>query len=156
MADRVSESQQMIADLVITDAKVITVDEDFSIKQAVAVKDGKITAVGKNQDIKPWIGPNTQVLNLKGKPVLPGVNESHMHGPFFGATRPPLALDLTYPGIRSISDMAEALRKKVDEVAPGDWIRGFGWDQTSLEECKDDPARLPRRFWKPPALILIL
>jgi predicted amidohydrolase YtcJ len=146
MEDRGPESQQTKADLVITDAKVITVDKDFTIQQAVAVKDGRITAVGMNQDIKPWIGPHTRVLALSGKPILPGINEAHMHGPFFGATRPPLALDLTYPGIRAISHMVEALRKKVDEVPLGEWVRGFGWDQTSLEECKNDPARLPRRF----------
>ncbi len=145
MEDRGPESQQTGADLVITNAKVITVDKDFTIKQAVAVKDGRITAVGTNQDIKPLIGPHTRVLDLKGKPVLPGIDETHMHGPFFGATRPPLALDLTYPGIQSISHMVEALRQKVDEVEPSEWIRGFGWDQTSLEECKNDPARLPRR-----------
>ena len=91
MEDRGPESQQTKADLVITDAKVITVDKDFTIQQAVAVKDGRITAVGMNQDIKAWIGPHTRVLDLSGKPILPGINEAHMHGPFFGATRPPLA-----------------------------------------------------------------
>ncbi len=135
----------MEADLVITNAKVITVDEDFSIKEAVAVKEGKILAVGTSDDIKAFIGSNTKVLNLKGKPLLPGINESHMHAPFFGASRPPLALDLTYPTVKSISDIVAALEQKVTEVEPGEWIRGFGWDQGSLEECKNDPSRLPRR-----------
>ncbi len=138
-------SEEKKADLVLTNAEVITVDRDFSIKEAVAVKDGKILAVGTGDNIKAYIGSDTKVLDLKGKPILPGINETHLHAPFFGATRPPLALDLTYPNIKSIPDMAETLRQKVAEVKPGEWIRGFGWDQGSLEECKNDPSKLPRK-----------
>ena len=123
----------MEAELVITNAKVITVDRDFSIKEAVAVKDGKIVAVGTSADVETYIASNTKVLDLKGKPLLPGINESHMHAPFFGASRPPLSLDLTYPKVQSIPDMIAALKQKVAEVEPGEWIRGFGWDQGSLE-----------------------
>jgi predicted amidohydrolase YtcJ len=136
----------MEADLVITNGKVITVDKDFSIRQAVAVKEGKIIAVGTNDEIKLFIGSNTQVLDLRGKPILPGINEAHMHPPFFGASRPPLSLDLSYPAVKSIPDMVEALRQKVAETEPGEWIRGFGWDQGSLEECKNDPSMLPRKW----------
>jgi predicted amidohydrolase YtcJ len=136
----------MKADLVITNGKVITVDQDSSIQQAVAVKDGKIIAVGTNDNIKAFISSDTRVLDLKGKPLLPGINESHMHAPFFGASRPPLSLDLTFPAVQSIPDMVAALRKKVAEVKPGEWIRGFGWDQSSLEECRQDPAKLPRKW----------
>jgi predicted amidohydrolase YtcJ len=143
MKSRGASSRGSGADLVIAKAKVITVDKEFTIREAVAIKAGKIIAVGSEQDVKPFIGPNTRVLYLKGKTVLPGINESHMHGPFFGATRPPLALDLTYPGIRSIQDMAAALGQKVKGIKPGEWVRGFGWDQTTIEECKNDPTRLP-------------
>ena len=136
----------MKADLVIKNAKVITVDKDFSIRQAVAVKDGKIVAVGNDDEVKAYIAADTRVLNLKGKPLLPGINESHMHAPFFGASRPPLSLDLTYPTVKSIPDMVAALRKKAAEVKPGEWIRGFGWDQSTLEECRSDPAKLPRKW----------
>lgn len=135
----------MEADLVITNGKVITVDKDFSIKQALAVQDGKILAVGANDEMKAFIGPGTKVLDLKGKPILPGINESHMHGPFFGATRPPLAIDLTYPAVQSIPQLVEALRQRVAQTPPGEWIRGFGWDQGSLEECKTDPSMFPRK-----------
>lgn len=136
----------MEADLVIKNGKVITVDKDFSFRQAVAVKEGKIIAVGNNDEIKLFIGSDTQVLDLKGKPILPGINEAHMHPPFFGASRPPLSLDLSYPAVKSIPDMVEALRQKVAETEPGEWVRGFGWDQGSLEECKNDPSMLPRKW----------
>jgi len=146
MATRGLSFEDTGADLVITSAKVVTVDKDFSIQQAVAVRDGKITAVGTNDDVKPFISDNTRVLDLQGKTLLPGINECHMHTAFFGATRPPLSLDLTYPAVRSIPEMVAALEKKIaDTPAGGEWIRGFGWDQGSLEECKSDPSRLPRR-----------
>jgi predicted amidohydrolase YtcJ len=136
----------MEADLVLINGKVITVDKDFSISQAVAVKNGKIICVDTDDKIRSFIGSHTQVLDFKGKPILPGINESHMHPAFFGATRPPLAIDLTFPVVKSIPDMVEALRKKVTEIPPGEWIRGFGWDQSSLEECKNDPSKLPRKW----------
>ena len=139
-------SEDKKADLVLTNAKVITVDRDFSIKEAVAVKDGKIIAVGSNNEVKAYIAAGTRVLDLKGKPLLPGINESHMHAPFFGASRPPLSLDLTYPTVQSIPDMVAALKQKVAEVEPGEWIRGFGWDQSTLEECRSDPSMLPRKW----------
>jgi len=136
----------MNADLAIINSKVVTVDGEFSVKEAIAVKEGKIVAVGSNDDVKPFITSDTNVLDLKGKPVLPGINESHMHAPFFGASRPPLSLDLTYPTVQSIPDMVAALQEKVAEVEPGEWIRGFGWDQSTLEECRDDPSKLPRKW----------
>ncbi len=136
----------MAADLVITNGKVITVDKDFSIKQAVAVKDGEIVSVGTNDEVKSLIDSDTRVLDLKGKPILPGINDTHLHAPLFGATRPPLAIDLTFPAVKSIPDMVEALRKKALKMPAGEWIRGFGWDQGSLEECKTDPSVLPRKW----------
>jgi len=63
-----------------------------------------------------------------------------------GGTRPPLALDLGYPNVKSIRDMVEELRNKVETVQPGEWIRGFGWDPGYLDECKSDPTRFPRKW----------
>lgn len=134
------------ADLVIVNGNIITVDKDFSLRKAVAVRDGLIMAVGSDEAVKKFVGPRTEVIDLQGMTMLPGINDSHMHLPFFGATRPPLALDLRYPEVQSISDMVEALRHRVAETKAGEWIRGFGWDQSSLEECRNDPAKLPRKW----------
>lgn len=133
------------ADLVITNGKVITVDKDFSIAQAVAVKDGRIMAVGENAAIENLAGPETKVINLDGAVMLPGINDTHTHVPLFGATRPPIALDLSFPNVKSIKDIVEAVRRRAAEVEPGEWIKGFGWDQSSLAECLEDPSVLPRR-----------
>jgi predicted amidohydrolase YtcJ len=136
----------MNADLIIRNGKVITVDKAFSIKEAIAVKGGKIIAVGTDDEIDKLKAPDAKIIDLNGQTILPGINESHMHTPFFGATRPPLALDLTPPNVLSIKNMADVLGNKVKEVKPGEWIRGFGWDQGAIEECKNDPTRLPRKW----------
>jgi len=134
------------ASLVIRNGKIITVDRDFTIREAVAVEGDRIVAVGSNQEIKEFIGPGSRVLDLKGQTLLPGINDSHGHPTYAGAIKPPLALDLGYPGVKSIRDMVEVLRRKVETVQASEWIRGFGWDMGFLEECKSDPARLPRKW----------
>ncbi len=136
----------MEADLVIINAKVITVDKDFSIQQAAAIKDERIVAVGSSNDIKANIAAGTRVLDLTGKPLLPGINDTHMHAAVFGGTRPPFALDLKYPKVKSIRDMVEVLRKKATTVRPGEWIEGRGWDVGFLKECKNDPSQMPTKW----------
>jgi predicted amidohydrolase YtcJ len=135
----------LAADLVIVNGKIVTVDKRFSIAQAVAIKDGRVIAVGKDEDIKKLAGENTKVLNLKGKTVLPGINDSHIHAIAFGGTRPPLALDVGYPAVKSISDIVKAVGEKVKTVKPGEWIQGWGWDEGYLQECLKDPSRHPTR-----------
>ena len=95
----------MKADLAFINGKVITVDRDFSIREAVAIASGKIVAVGSTRDINAYVGADTHVIDLAGKTLLPGINDTHLHAPFFGSTRPPLALDLTPQSVRSIEDM---------------------------------------------------
>jgi len=135
------------ADLVIKNGKVITVDEDFSIHQAIAVKGNKIVAVGSNEQIDKYIGRKTKVLDLKGKTLLPGINDAHAHLSSWGLTRPPLSLDLGFPAVKSIADIATAIEKKASQIKPGEWIQGRGWDEGYLEECKMAPGvRRPTRW----------
>jgi len=129
------------ADLIIINGKIVTVDKEFSIAQAVAIKDGKIIAVGKNEDIKELAGKNTKVLDFKGKTVLPGINDTHIHAVAYWGTRPPLAVEIGYPVVKSISDIVKAVADKVKTVKPGEWIQGWGWDEGYLQECLKDPAR---------------
>ena len=67
------------ADLVLLNGKIITIDEKESIAEAAAVKFGKIIAVGANNEIKSSIGKDTQVIDLNGKTVIPGLMDSHCH-----------------------------------------------------------------------------
>src|SRR5437870_836365 len=74
-----SPAAQQAADLVLLNGKIVTVDRDFSIKQAVAIKDGKFLAVGSNDEIRRFAAPNTRTIDLKGRTVLPGLFDSHTH-----------------------------------------------------------------------------
>jgi hypothetical protein len=136
----------VVADLALINGKVITVDRRFSIAQAIAIKGDRIAAVGQNSEVEPFIGEDTLVTDLQGKPVLPGINDAHTHTALFGGTRPPLALDLAYPAVKSIKDCAEAVGEKVKTLAPGEWVRGIGWDEGFLEECTKDRQRHPTRW----------
>jgi len=77
-------------DLILINGKVLTVNRHFGIAEAVAVKNGRIAAVGGNELVKSLSGSGTKVIDLAGATMLPGINDAHMHAPFFGATRPPL------------------------------------------------------------------
>ncbi|MFF7177649.1 amidohydrolase family protein [Streptomyces sp. NPDC008121] len=133
------------ADLVFLDGQVVTVDPDFAVASALAVTGGVISAVGSREDVAPLIGPGTRVVGLAGATLLPGINDSHLHGCAFGLTRPPLSLDVGHPAVRSLADVAAAVREAAGRVPAGEWIVGGGWDPGFLDECVADPSRLPTR-----------
>ncbi len=136
----------VVADLVLINGKIVTVDQRFSLAQAVAIKGDRIMAVGQDNEVEPFIGKGTRVVDLQGKSVLPGINDSHTHTALWGGTRPPLALDLAYPTVHSIKDCVEAVAGKVKTLKPGEWVRGIGWDEGFLEECTSDRERHPTRW----------
>ncbi|HSB05810.1 MAG TPA: amidohydrolase [Thermodesulfobacteriota bacterium] len=140
-----ADAQSTEADLLIINGKVITVDKNFSVKQAIAVKDGWIVAVGTNEDVQKFAGKKTQVMDLKGKPILPGINESHGHPTAFASVRPPFAIDARYPNVKSLADIKAAVAAKAKEIGGGKWIRGRGWNTALLEEFKNDPKGMPTR-----------
>jgi len=135
----------MLPDLIIINGKVITVDRNFSIAQAVAVKDGKIVAVGTNNEIKTLAGKRIKTLDLKGKTMLPGINDTHCHISDWALSRPPLMLDVRFPIVKSIADIVRMVAEKAGKVKPGEWILGEGWDEGYLEECLADPNRKPSK-----------
>ncbi len=132
-------------DLIIINGKIVTVDSGFSIAQAVAVRDGKIADVGTSDKVKKLAGKNTKVLNLKGKTMLPGINDGHGHMAQWGLSRPPMMIDTSFPVVRSIADIVRVVGEKAGEVKPGDWIQGQGWDVGYLDECLADSTRLPSK-----------
>src|SRR2546425_12270293 len=68
------------ADTVLLNGKVLTVDPQFSIQEAIAIRDGRISAVGKTADLRKLAGPRTRVIDLQGRTVIPGLIDSHLHG----------------------------------------------------------------------------
>ncbi|WUI03609.1 amidohydrolase family protein [Spirillospora sp. NBC_00431] len=81
------------ADLVFTGGRVYTVDARDRVAEAVAVRGGRIARVGTAEEIAPLAGPDTRVVRLEGRSVLPGINDSHLHGMWLGAMWPNLLMD---------------------------------------------------------------
>lgn len=129
-------AQKTSADKIFINGKIITVDNQNSIAQAVAVHEGKILAVGTTKDIEKLKGKNTQVVDLGGKTVTPGFIDGHSHFMSFGRANlanlnpPPVG------NIRKIADIVAELQKfKAQKgLKDGDWISGFGYDVDQLEE----------------------
>ncbi|MBC9953393.1 amidohydrolase family protein [Leucobacter sp. cx-42] len=86
------------ADLVLRGGSVLVLDERGSRAQAVAVQGGAIVAVGTDADIEPWIGDSTRVIDLAGRAVLPGINDSHLHASWMGARYPHTLFGEMVPG----------------------------------------------------------
>lgn len=106
------------ADTVLINGKIITVDHEFSIAEAVAVRDGKIAAVGKTQDIMALVGPQTKVIDLDGKTVTPGFIDGHAHMDREG-------LKYIYPSLEGATTKAQilaAIEAEVQTAKTGEWI----------------------------------
>jgi len=132
-------AQQPAPDLVLTNGKIITVDERFSIAQAVAIRGDRIVATGTNQEIGQLAGANTRRIDLKGKAVIPGLIDNHMHLLRAAAT---WAKELRFDGVDSRKQAVEMLRARVKAAAPGDWIYNIGgW---AHQQFTDDPRAFTR------------
>ena len=111
------------ADLVLTGGAVYTVDAARTWAQAVAVTDGRIAAVGTDADMRPHVGPRTEVVNLRGRMVLPGFQDAHVHASGGGLERN--QCDLT--GEHTRQGYLAAIRAYADRAPEAEWITGGGW-----------------------------
>ncbi len=110
------------ADLIFYNGKIITVDAQDRIVQAVAVKNGKILDVGSNQQMKALAGPNCRMIDLKGRTVTPGLIDSHYHMLYYGMQFWPGFLDIRFPAVQSKSDLLRILGEKARQLKKGEWI----------------------------------
>jgi predicted amidohydrolase YtcJ len=124
------------ADLVITNAKVWTVDKSRPSAQAVAVLGDRIVAVGSNTDIEAWHGPNTKVIDAGGKLLLPGFNDAHVHFVSGGQQLDNVQLkDVTNP-----KEFARQIAERAKVTPKGEWVLGGNWDET-----KWNPPDMPTK-----------
>ena len=121
---RVSQTQSLFADLVITNANIRTMDDKRTIVRSMAVLNGKIVAIGSDTDTKALIGSKTRVINAGGKTVIPGFNDAHVH---FMETGYQLAsVDLR--DAKTPQEFVERIRAFAAKLPKGRWIMGGQWD----------------------------
>jgi len=121
-------------DLIIYNAKIYTVNDNFDIVEAMAIKDGKILAVGKSADLQSKFSANEEI-NANGKPIYPGFIDAHAH--FFGYGESLQSVDL-----RETTSWDEVVARVADfaKTHPDGWITGRGWDQNDWHK-KEFPTK---------------
>lgn len=117
------------ADLVLRGGRVATVDDQFTVAEAVAVRGHEVVATGTDEEIDAYIGADTEVIELDGRLAIPGFIEGHGH--FLGLGRAKMILDLN--GVSSWNDIITMVEEKARELEPGEWIFGRGWHQEKWE-----------------------
>ncbi|MGE6717901.1 amidohydrolase [Peribacillus frigoritolerans] len=122
----------MKADVVLINGEVITIDQKNTVVEAVAIKENRIAVVGSNQEVKSFIGEKTDVIDLKGKTLLPGFIDSHIHLIFYGLNQ--LAVSCKAEHIDSIEALLADLKKKALETPKGEWIRAWGFNEAAVKE----------------------
>ncbi|MFH2131347.1 MAG: amidohydrolase [bacterium] len=120
----------LMADLILTAGNIITINPAYPRAEAVAVKNGRIQAVGSAADMEQLRGRQTEVINLNGRTVVPGFNDAHNHMISFGLKLQMVLLD--YPRVKTIQDLIQALKTRAATQKPDSWIRGAGYDNNKL------------------------
>jgi len=124
------------ADLVVTNAKVYTVDAHMPRAEAFAVKDGRFLTVGTSADMKTLIGRGTDTFDAKGMTIVPGFIDCHNHAEDAGRVlRYEVILGNPYaPEIMSIASILDKLRARAAQTPPGIWVQGFFYDDTKAKD----------------------
>lgn len=125
------------ADLVLLNGNVLTMNPSQPHANAVAIKNGKIIQVGTDEEVSKLIGESTRVIRLRGKTVVPGLIDTHIHVADFGR----ILTWIDLGDADSVKDMQCCLSKRVGATHKGKWIMGKGWDHNRFPE-----KRLPTRF----------
>jgi predicted amidohydrolase YtcJ len=127
------------ADTVLLNGKIVTVDDQFKIARALAISGERISLVGSVQDARRLIGPQTQVINLKGRTVIPGLIDNHTH---FIRAAEFWDREVRWDGVISRKVALGMLREKARSSKPGEWVMVLGgW---SLDQFTDDQRPFTR------------
>lgn len=121
-----------LLDTILFNGKIYTVNEDRQVEEAVYISGNKIYQVGSNEYILRLKDDNTNLVDLKGKLVLPGFIETHMHLMMYGMDKMKLQLD----GVKSIEEMINKGREFITDnnIPKGQWLIGVGWNQDYFNE----------------------
>ena len=116
------------ADMVLLGGRVFVADAALSEHEAIAVRGDRVFAVGDRDWIATMVGPHTRVVELNGRLVTPGFNDTHMHLASGGVSM----LEVVLQGATSLEEVMARVGEAAAVAAPGEWITGRGWDQTRM------------------------
>jgi predicted amidohydrolase YtcJ len=127
-----ARAQAPMADTILVDGKVITLDDASSVAQAIAIRDGKILTVGSSEDIRKRAAATTRIIDLGGRTVVPGLMDSHIHALRAGLT---YSVELSWIGVPSLAKGLDLIREAARTAPPGAWIKiGGGWTELQFPE----------------------
>src|SRR5258707_8740937 len=120
------------ADTVLVNGKILTVDNQFSTREAIAIRDAKIISVGSTVEVRKLAGPQTRVIDLQGRTVIPGLIDSHMHairaGQAFGS-------EVNWVGAATLAEALGRIHEASLKKKPGAWlIVAGGWERGEFQE----------------------
>ena len=127
------------ADRVLVGGVVYTADTMDRVAQALAIRDGEILYVGSNAGVEPYIGDETDIIELDGRMVMPGIHDSHIHALEGGSE---VGGNCALPSSESVTGYAEELRRCAGLRLGTDWVLAYGHDLETLLETADSPVAL--------------
>ena len=123
-------------DTILVNGKIITVDDRYTIAQALAIKNQRVVATGSSADIRKLADSSTKVIDLKGRTVIPGLIDNHAHW-----IRAAEHDELRFDGVTSRAQALQSLTARVRMAKPGEWVTVLGgWSE---EQFTDDPRGFP-------------
>ena len=125
-----AQAPRPAADLIVRDARIWTGDAQHPQAQALAVLNGRIVAVGDDQDVMAWRGPATRVVQAAGKRLVPGFNDAHVHLVLGGSTLDSLQLH----DVASAEEFARRIGERAAHTPKGEWVLGGNWDETRWQQ----------------------
>ncbi len=129
----------LLADVAFINGPILTVNKGNDIAEALAIKDNKIVFVGSSASAKQYIDDAGEIVDLKGRSLIPGFTDAHEHVLVRGSNE--LGVDCRSPGVKSIEDIKKLIAERAKVTPKGGWIRGWGYDHSKLAE-----GRHPDRF----------
>jgi len=122
----------MKADFLIRNARIRTLDDRGIPSESLAALNGRVLAIGSSQDLEPLVGPNTCVLDLDNRTVLPGFIDAHEHLSWFAEE--PLKVNVSPGQVRSLAELLKRVNGEAAKLAPGKWIQAVLYDDTKMVE----------------------
>jgi predicted amidohydrolase YtcJ len=120
-------SQAQVADTILINGKIITMDAADSLAEAVAIRGGTVLEAGTKESVLRRQGGSTRIIDLHGQTATPGLIDAHLH---FAGVEPVYSIDLGK--VTSIDEVLRLVRERVSKAQPGEWIQGQGWDEGKL------------------------